>query len=343
MKNLSNNKCEVCGEPYNKYFRGVKSGHLLCIKCYRKSKNNTSSKTTQECEIQETIIEVPSVTVNSNREVVDMKKFIPLTDGYIARKIKNSTDLKILDVAYNKQKKDFVMIVGETGTGKTHLVRHFAFKKKLPYARISLNGGATSDELIGHWIPSEDGKFKWQDGLLTLFVRNGGVVVLDEVNACPSDILFCLHSLTDDERTLTLLDKDSEVIHAHPNFFLITTFNPDYEGTKPLNEAFKDRFKVKLEFDYSVKIEEKLISDKDILKLAEKLRVMRAKNEISTPISTRMLIFYEQNSKEYGKELALEFFLNNFEIFEKEPIKNVLEMISKGEDVTKDKEDIDTN
>jgi MoxR-like ATPase len=169
--------------------------------------------------------------------------------------------------------------------------------------------------------------------LLTLFVRNGGVVVLDEVNACPSDILFCLHSLTDDERTLTLLDKDSEVLHAHPNFFLITTFNPDYEGTKPLNEAFKDRFKVKLDFDYNLKIEDKLVEDKDILRLAEKLRIMRAKNEISTPISTRMLIFYEQNSKQYGKDLALEFFLNNFESYEKEPIKNVLEMISKGEDV----------
>lgn len=327
--------CEVCGKDCSKYRWGGSSGHIWCGTCYKKQKktstaSNTASVKQDEVKHSELTEKVISSAVNSNNEVVDMRKFIPITDGYIPRKICKTTDVKILETAYKN--KDFVMIVGETGTGKTHLCRHFAFKKKLPYARISLNGGATADELIGHWIPSSDGKFKWQDGLLTLFVRNGGIVVLDEVNAVSPDILFCLHALTDDERTLTLLDKDSEVIHAHPNFFLITTLNPDYEGTKPLNEAFKDRFKVKLWFDYNAKIEEKLVEDKDILHLAEKLRLMKNKGEIATPISTRLLIYYKENCKTYGDNLALEIFLNNFEAYEREPIKNVLEMIAKGEE-----------
>ncbi|GAH44403.1 unnamed protein product, partial [marine sediment metagenome] len=39
------------------------------------------------------------------------------------------------------------------------------------------------------------------------------------------------------------------------------------------------------------------------------------------------------NSKLYNKRLALEIFLNNFEPFEREPIKNVMEMIEKGVDI----------
>jgi len=258
-----------------------------------------------------------------------MKKFIPLKNGYLTRKICGTTDLNILEKAYKN--KDFVLITGETGTGKTHLIRHFAYTKKLPYARINLNGGTTSDELIGRWIPKDDGGFKFQDGLLTLFVRNGGVLVLDEINSCPADILFCLHSLTDDERTLTLLDKDSEVIHTNENFFLVSTINPDYEGTKPLNQAFKDRFKIKLFFDYDDKIEKQLIKDENILNLAKKLRIMYLKDELSTPISTRLLIYYIENLKTYNKKIATEIFLNNFDLCERKPILNVIELLEKGE------------
>jgi len=317
--------CEDCGKQ-TRFVKGAREGHLRCQGCYIRHKSNQNKQTvvTKKIETTETPKTV-SIDVSA-----DMKRFIPKTDGYIARRICGTTDLAILEKAHKE--KHFVLITGETGTGKTHLIRHFAYKKKLPYARVNLNGGTTADELIGHWIPDTEGKFKWQDGLLTLFVRNGGILVLDEVNACPAEILFCLHSLTDDERTLTLLDKDGEVIRANKNFFLVATMNPDYEGTKPLNEAFKDRFKVKLFFDYDNKIEQKLIEDEEVLKLAEKLRVMKNKGEISAPISTRMLIYYRENAEFYGEKLAFDMFLNNFELHEREPIKNVAEMIAKGED-----------
>lgn len=291
--------------------------------CLRKIQERMPSEP-QSCQTQELVKSNPS---SSN--YIDMSCFIPHQDGYIARRLKDGkTDIDVLELAYNSNPKDFVLLEGETGTGKTHLVRHFAYTKKLPYARINLNGGTTADELVGHFVPDEKGGFKWQDGLLTLFARNGGVLVLDEVNACPAEILFALHSITDDERSLTLVDKDSEVIHSHPNFFLVCTMNPDYEGTKPLNKAFRSRFKIKLYFDYDEKVEKKLVESEEILKLASKLRVMKAKGEIVTPISTRDLIYFEDNSRKFGKELALDFFLNNFEIYERDPIRNVLELLS---------------
>ena len=260
-------------------------------------------------------------------EAVNLGSFIPTSDGYVSRKICRVTDLKILEKCYKN--KDFVLLLGETGSGKTHLVRHFAYKKSLPYVRVNLNGGTTADELIGHWVPKKEGGFRWQDGVLTMFVRNGGVVALDEVNACPAEILFSLHSLTDDERTLTLTSKDGEVVRAHPNFFLVATMNPDYEGTRPLNAAFKDRFKVKLFFDYDIAVEKELIDDESTLQLAAKLRLMKAKGELVTPVSTRMLLYYRSNNELFGRTLATELFLNNFEAYEREAIKNVVEMMAK--------------
>jgi len=325
-------KCEMCGKV-SKYYWGMNSGHTWCGNCYKKQ------KTLQENIQEKEIINDNTQKILNRKQTTDMKCFVPNTNGYISRRICNTTDVKILEKAYNK--KDFVLIVGETGTGKTHLIRHFCYKKKLPYARVNLNGGTTADELIGHFVPDEtksNGAIKWQDGILTTFVRNGGVIVLDEVNGCPADILFCLHPITDDERTLTLTDKDGEVVKAHPNFFLVATMNPDYEGTKPLNEAFKDRFKVKLNFDYNKKVEKQLIDNENILHLADKLRIMKTKGEITTPISTRMLIYYVDNIKTYSNQIALEIFLNNFEQCEREPIKNVIELITKGEDLTENEE-----
>ncbi len=273
-------------------------------------------------------------------KVLDMQTFVPKSDGYIPRKIGKFTDVKILEKCYKD--KSFVLIMGETGCGKTHLVRYFAAVNKLPYVRINLNGGTTADELIGHWVPRHEGGFRWQDGVLTLFARYGGIVALDEVNACPAEILFALHSLTDDERTLTLTSKDGEIVRAHPDFFLVATMNPDtYEGTRPLNAAFKDRFKTKLFFDYDTRIEEVLVKgDKNLMKLASKLRYMKAKNELSTPVSTRMLLYYRSNEELFDKNLATELFLNSFEPHEREAIKNVIEMIYSGKQDTSSQSEV---
>lgn len=298
----------------------IKKVHSIILWIENKSKNNKNdNKETQ-------ITFSPQLPVSD-----EMKKYIPQQNGYLPRRFGKFTDIEILEKCY--ETKSFVLIYGETGTGKTHLVRDFAFRKHLPYARVNLNGGVTADELIGHWVPNPEGGFRWQDGILTTFVRNGGVIALDEVNSCPAEILFSLHSLTDDERTLTLISKDSEVVVAHPNFFLVATMNPDYEGTKPLNAAFKDRFKVKLNFEYNDKIEKKLISNTKLLDLADKLRVMKNKGEIVTPISTRMLLYYENNVKLFSTSLAIDLFLNNFEVYEKEAIKNVIELIGLNQEI----------
>ena len=73
----------------------------------------------------------------------------------------------------------------------------------------------------------------------------------------------------------------------------------------------------------------KLIQKEELLQLASKLRLMKAKGELCTPVSTRMLLYYQSNEVLFGDKLATELFLNSFENYEREAIKNVIEMMAK--------------
>jgi hypothetical protein len=153
-------------------------------------------------------------------------------------------------------------------------------------------------------------------------MRYGGVVVVDEINAAPPEILFVLHSVTDDERQIVLTQKDGEVVKAHPDFWFVATMAPEYHGTEKLNQALKDRFEVVLQYPYEVDIERQLIKDEWLIRAAEKLREQR---EIKTPVSTRMLLQFERNQEIYGTELAVEMLISKFEPEEQVIVREILE------------------
>lgn len=278
-------------------------------------------------------VKIPSVQVektNISAPVVfstEMNTYVPQKDGYIQRAIHGTTDVKLMQSLY--ENKDFVLLIGDTGCGKTHLARNLAYQNNLPYMRVNLNGATTPEDLIGQWIPNpnpgvDTAKYVWQDGVLTKFMRQGGVFVVDEINMAPADILSMLHSVTDDERRLVLTQKDGEVIIANPNFWLVCTMNPDYEGTKPLNLALKDRFRI-IPLGYSDRVERKLSIDEKMLEVAQKLR---DSDEITmTPVSTRDLIKYRDDQIKYGESIARAFFINNFDITEQPVVKEVMELI----------------
>ena len=268
---------------------------------------------------------VPQQTIAITNTIPNnMLGFVPQHNGYIPRKLYGKkTDIEIMEAIYNERTP--LLIIGETGVGKTASVRHFTFTKQLPYMRVNFNGAMTPEDLIGQYVPCENG-FAWVDGVLTKFVRNGGVFVVDEINSGNAEILFFLHPLLDDERKLVLVQKDGEVIHAHKDFWLVATMNRDYEGTKPLNLALQDRFKI-IEFDYDSAVEKKLIADKFLLELAEKLRASHKKGELDTPISTRGLIYFEQDIKTFGRETAEQLFLNKFNPFERKAIVEVIDLM----------------
>lgn len=138
-----------------------------------------------------------------------------------------------------------VLIIGESGTGKTSAIRHLAELTQNGLRRINLTGGTTADELVGGLRLNEKGTH-WIDGPLTEAMRNGEWVVLDEINAALPEVLFVLQSLMDDDGYIVLNEKDDkEIIKKHPNFRLFATCNPpEYAGTKEMNGALLSRFAI---------------------------------------------------------------------------------------------------
>jgi hypothetical protein len=231
--------------------------------------------------------------------------------AYINRRFNGVSDWDIYDHALANDIN--VLVEGEAGSGKTFSVQSYASARKKRYFNVSNNNGIDPSQLFGRWIPNPQGQgYVWQDGAVTLLVRHGGVLLLNEVNFLPARVSTVLFSLLEYRREIQLLENGGEVIKAHPDLLIVADMNYGYKGTQELNQAFQDRFAIKLEFPYDRAIENKLVKNKSLLTLADQLREQYEKEEISQPISTRALVAFISNMNAFGIDFAITSFINGF-------------------------------
>ena len=103
-------------------------------------------------------------------------------------------------------------------------------------------------DLVGRYLLEANGT-RWLDGPLTTAARIGAICYLDEIVEARQDTTVVIHPLTDHRRTLPL-DKKGELIHAHPDFQLVISYNPGYQTLmKDLKQSTKQRFTA-FDFDY---------------------------------------------------------------------------------------------
>lgn len=141
-----------------------------------------------------------------------------------------------------------LILKGPTGCGKTRFVEHMAWALNLPLITLACNEDMTASDLVGRYLLDASGT-AWHDGPLTLAVRHGGICYLDEVVEARQDTTVVIHPLTDARRVLPL-DKKGEVVHAHPDFQLVVSYNPGYQSSaKDMKPSTRQRFGA-LDFDY---------------------------------------------------------------------------------------------
>ena len=276
-----------------------------------------------------TVTPLPTSPVTQQVEMAKVpdKKWAEM---YLNRKVtKTMTDFQVLDVAMTNDQN--VLIRGHAGSGKTVCVMAYASARGFRYYNVSANVGLEPSHLFGAWTPTEQaGVFKWQDGPVTDLVRNGGVLLLNEIDFMPERITTVLFGLLDDRREIQLLENGGEVIKAHPDLLVVGDHNPNYRGSRPMNQAWKDRFAHKLEFDYDISIERKLIKNASLLEVANKLREQVYKGELDTPISTRGLIAFVKNTENIGLDYAVSSYVNGFLDDEREAVKLVMDTAKHG-------------
>jgi nitric oxide reductase NorQ protein len=147
-----------------------------------------------------------------------------------------------------------VLLKGPTGCGKTRFLAHMAHRLRgsvldeLPLVTVSCHDELSVGDLVGRYLLTSS-ETVWLDGPLTTAVASGGICYLDEAVEARKDTIVVLHSLTDDRRILPIAKRGS-TIEAHPDFFLVVSFNPGYQSLlKSLKTSTRQRF-VAIDFGY---------------------------------------------------------------------------------------------
>jgi nitric oxide reductase NorQ protein len=207
----------------------------------------------------------------------------------------SANEIDLFEAAYKLRMP--MVLKGPTGCGKTRFMEHMAWRLKRPLITVACNEDMTASDLVGRYLLDANGTV-WHDGPLTIAARYGAICYLDEVVEARQDTTVIIHPLTDNRRTLPL-DKRGELIHAHPDFQLVVSYNPGYQSlTKDLKQSTKQRFGA-LDFDYPAEaVETDIVAHESsvdnetagrLVGIAHRSRALRGRG-LDEGISTRMLI-----------------------------------------------------
>ncbi|XP_055005322.1 midasin-like isoform X2 [Boleophthalmus pectinirostris] len=151
-----------------------------------------------------------------------------------------------------------VLLVGDTGCGKTTICQLFAALSGLKFFSVNCHLHMETSDFLGGLRPvrhsnqteDEDVRlFEWHDGPLVQALKEGGVFLMDEISLADDSVLERLNSVLETEKTLVLAEKGTgdndnvELLHAAPSFRLVATMNPGGDfGKKELSPALRNRF-----------------------------------------------------------------------------------------------------
>lgn len=246
-----------------------------------------------------------------------------MAEEYISREIDGIRDIDWLD--YARKSMHNVLMYGPTGPGKTSCVYAYAAEKQIPVVYVACNGAIDPATMFVRVLMDPDGRFQYVEMDSVRACRFGPCIwLLDEINALPPRNAMVLHGALDKRRQMMVMELD-EVINLHDESQIIGTYNPDYEGTKPLNEAFNNRFSIQLEFAYDPEIEKKLVTGIPVLlDLATRLRGAQENQDIDTPVGPNLLLEFEQIAWELSIDAALGNFIRRFKAHERSVVQNAV-------------------
>lgn len=179
-------------------------------------------------------------------ESADKAVWVPSASSTLVHTPKTKENMERLAAAISSG--EFTLLTGETGAGKTAVVKYMAHLTNSALRRINLHDQTDEVELFGGYKPGADGGFVWKDGTITSAIRHGHWLLLDELNLADQAVLERMNPLLDGDGYIVLTEKeDKERVKVHPNTRIFATQNPaSYEGRKELSAAMFDRFQRKV-------------------------------------------------------------------------------------------------
>lgn len=181
-----------------------------------------------------------------------------------------------------------LFLVGEAGSGKTHLVEQCAEALGLKFYCISVCAQTTASALLGYM----DANGKYVRSLFREAYENGGVFLLDEVDNGNPNVLSVLNASISNH----VCAFPDQMIKKHPDFILCASGNTyghganrKYVGRLEIDGATLDRF-VFVEIGYDNKLEEQICGNKEYANLIQAIRKRANELKLRHIISPRASI-----------------------------------------------------
>lgn len=239
-------------------------------------------------------------------------------------------------------------ITGPTGNGKSTMVEQICSKYGVPLVRVNLNSIDDQDSLIGT-RGLVDGNTVIEDGPVVKAMKQGCTLLLDEIDAADPNSIMCLQGVLEGKPLYYKLRN--EYVYPSPGFNVIATANTKgkgsddgrYIGTKPLNEAFLERFAITMEQEYPpAKTELKIVENimrsfscyDEVFKVrlctwADAIRKTFDDGGVDETITTRRLIHIVKNFSIFKNEKkAVELAVNRFDSATKEAFLDLYDKMS---------------
>ena len=170
---------------------------------------------------------------------------------------------KDLVVFFLQDDPDPLYLFGDTGTGKSSLVRQVAARLNYPVWETTGSERLEVSDLIGH-LTLKGGEMSFVDCPLVAAMKAGGVFILNEIDAANPAVLILLNTLFDKQPLL--IPETNELVTPAPTFRFVATANTAgngddsgrFTGTNQLNQAFMDRFTI-LKAEYPAPTDEKAL------------------------------------------------------------------------------------
>ncbi|MGE5608190.1 MAG: AAA family ATPase [Bacillota bacterium] len=190
------------------------------------------------------------------------------------------------------------MLFGPAGCGKTHLCGQIAQGLGIRFAFCSLTAGITESRLVGRFIPlGAHGEFKYCPAQFVDFYKNGGLFLLDEMDAADPNVLLAINAALANGHMETP-NPEEPVIYRHKDFHCMAAANTwghgadrMYVGRNQLDAASLDRFQVRFALDYDAEFE-KRVGHPDVVAFIHDTRAKIRSHSIRRLASTRPVLSY---------------------------------------------------